>query len=372
MGAADLDIFALRIDGTGAVAAGWTSTGTLVCGQAEDQTTPAVTSDGSGGGIIAWEDARAGNGEVHIFVQRLNASGTEQWTADGRQVDASVGTPFAPALCPDGSGGVILFWGDNVAGGTIMGQRLNNAGIVLWFAGGFDIGGGASASTRSSRSPTARAGGIAVVTTNGIGNRQLRAQRVNGSGAQQWGTTAATIVSQGSGYREFGDAFSDGAGGACFLWEDTRNGADNSDIFAQRVNAAGAPQWGATGTGVCTAPANQTVPSGVLQIGGGLLAGWTDERSFDQEVFVQRLNAAGAPQFVANGIGVYTTPGVQGGSAIIAADDGGALTFWSEKVSGQYDIHARKFDASGAAVGPAVTICGRRGEPADLGRDRRR
>jgi hypothetical protein len=357
MGAVDDDIFALRIDGTGAVPTGWSATGNLVCGQPEAQTAPKVTSDGSGGGIIAWEDGRAGNGEVHIYVQRMNASGVAQWDPDGRQIDASVVSPFAPAVCPDGSGGAIVFWGDNVSGGTIMGQRLNSSGIVLWFAGGQDIGGGGTSFSEILAIPDGAAGGIAVVSTNGVGNAQLRAQRVNSSGAKQWGATAATIITQGSGYRDFGDAFSDAAGGAYFLWEDTRNGIDNADIFAQRVNATGAPQWGATGIAVCTAPANQTVPTGVLQIGGGLLAGWTDERSFDQEVFVQKLDGAGAPQFVANGIGVYTTPGVQGGSGIVAADDGGALTFWSEKVNGQYDIHGRRFDAAGAAVGPAVAIC---------------
>jgi hypothetical protein len=294
VGDVDLDIFALRIDATGAVATGWTAGGTLVCGQLEDQTSPTVTSDGSGGGIIAWEDGRAGNGEIHIFVQRLNASSAAQWGADGRQVDTSLLSPYAPAVCPDGAGGAIIFWGDNVSGGTIMGQRLNNAGIVLWFAGGLDVGGGGIGFSEILAIPDGASGGIAVVSTNGIGSQQLRAQRVNASGAKQWGTPAATIITQGSGYRNFGDVFSDGAGGAYFLWEDARNGADNLDIFAQHINATAAPQWGATGTPVCTAPANQTMPTGVLQLGGGLLAGWTDERSFAQEVFVQKLDAAGA------------------------------------------------------------------------------
>src|SRR5262249_34089539 len=44
---------------------------------------------------------------------------------------------------------------------------------------------------------------------------------------------------------------SDGAGGAIVTWYDNRNGA--SDIYAQRVSAAGAPQWTANGVALCTA-----------------------------------------------------------------------------------------------------------------------
>ncbi|MBK7367644.1 MAG: hypothetical protein IPJ04_06935 [Candidatus Eisenbacteria bacterium] len=43
----------------------------------------------------------------------------------------------------------------------------------------------------------------------------------------------------------------DGSGGAIVLWSDLRAG--NYDLYAQRVSAAGVPQWTANGVVVCNA-----------------------------------------------------------------------------------------------------------------------
>ena len=52
---------------------------------------------------------------------------------------------------------------------------------------------------------------------------------------------------------------SDGAGGAIVTWEDFRSGT-NWDIYAQRVSAAGVPQWTANGVALCTAANTQGSP----------------------------------------------------------------------------------------------------------------
>ena len=89
-----------------------------------------------------------------------------------------------------------------------------------------------------------------------------------------------------------------------------------------------------------------------------MLAAWSDPRSLDTEVFVQKLDGSGVPQLAANGGGAYTTAGVQGGASVIVAGDGGVLVFWSEKKNGEYDIRGRKFAADGSPVGGTTMICG--------------
>src|SRR5689334_7792613 len=53
---------------------------------------------------------------------------------------------------------------------------------------------------------------------------------------------------------------SDGAGGAIVTWMDSRSGTNN-DIYAQRVNAAGAAQWTTDGVALCTAANGQYDPT---------------------------------------------------------------------------------------------------------------
>jgi hypothetical protein len=163
-------------------------------------------------------------------------------------------------------------------------------------------------------------------------------------------------VTSGAQFR-LGDVIPDGAGGAYFLWEDGRTAANGLDIYAQRLTATGVSQWGTNGTAVCAVTGDQTSPSGVPVASGGVLLGWSDARSVDAEVFVQRLDESATPQLAVNGFGAYTSVGVQRDVAVIATDDGGTLVFWNEKVDGEYDIRARKFAADGTPVGGPVSIC---------------
>lgn len=76
----------------------------------------------------------------------------------------------------------------------------------------------------------------------------LRAQRLDATGARQWGDTGAAIAVV-PGYVQDFDMTSDAAGGAFFIWRDERlvSGVASKDVYVQRLNAAGQPQWGTDG-----------------------------------------------------------------------------------------------------------------------------
>ena len=64
----------------------------------------AVCPDGAGGAILAWQDYRGAS--IDIYAQRINAAGVTLWTANGVAVCTATGTQGAPAVTPDGAGGV--------------------------------------------------------------------------------------------------------------------------------------------------------------------------------------------------------------------------------------------------------------------------
>jgi len=79
---------------------------------------------------------------------------------------------------------------------------------------------------------------------------------------------------------------SDGASGAIVAWY----GAPGSDIFAQRVNGAGVPQWAANGVTLCSAANSQLSPVLVSDGGGGAIATWFDLRSgTNYDIYAQRV-----------------------------------------------------------------------------------
>jgi hypothetical protein len=355
-GAVDQDILATRVTGTGALASGWSASGVLVCGLAADQTAPVVTSDGSGGAFLAWVDARAGSDRTHIYAQRLDGSGAAQWSANGILVDGSSRGASAPALCPDGLGGMFALWSEPTGGGTAYAQRLSSQGVPQWMTGGVNAG-GADSIANVTIVPDGMGGALAAWNESSAGSEILRAQRLNAAGGAQWGATGAAISSSATDAMVIGDVVADGTGAACIVWQDPRNGSGDPDIFAQRLSAAGSPLWTANGLTVCGASGAQSGPTAAPDGAGGLVVGWQDRRELDTGIFVQRYSSTGIAQLVANGIAAYQDPGGQSGTLALQTDAGGAFVFWNEKRGGQYDIMARKLDADGIPAGPSVALC---------------
>jgi Tol biopolymer transport system component len=124
----DYDVYIQRIDHTGNTV--WTLNGVKVINASGNQRTPALYPDGSGGVFVAWEDDRAGN--YDIYTQYFDAFGNPQWTTNGVAVCTNAAHQMYSAITTDGSGGVIIAWQDQRAGGynDIYVQRVDAAGVV--------------------------------------------------------------------------------------------------------------------------------------------------------------------------------------------------------------------------------------------------
>jgi hypothetical protein len=97
----------------------------------------------------------------------------------------------------------------------------------------------------------------------------------------------------------------DGAGGAIFAWTDTRAGVNDSNLYAQRLDANGNRLWGDNGTAICDLPGTIQEAALIADGSGGAYLAWKDERpvngSQTRHLYIQRLNAAGQAQWDANG-----------------------------------------------------------------------
>jgi hypothetical protein len=104
-------IFAQRVLGSSAIAAGWPVDGRAVCTAPIDQIHPLLTPDGASGAIVTWQDAR--NGQNHVpFAQHVLASGTVDatWPVNGTALNQSSGEQVDASIVGDGHGGAIVAW----------------------------------------------------------------------------------------------------------------------------------------------------------------------------------------------------------------------------------------------------------------------
>jgi len=98
-----------RIDASGSIQ--WIADGVPVCTAAGSQHYTQIISDGAGGAIITWRDYRGGY-ESDIYAQRIDASGSVLWTADGVAICTATLSQVLQQMTSDGAGGAIVTWRD--------------------------------------------------------------------------------------------------------------------------------------------------------------------------------------------------------------------------------------------------------------------
>ncbi|MBI5709369.1 MAG: hypothetical protein HZC42_03570 [Candidatus Eisenbacteria bacterium] len=146
-------------------------------------------------------------------------------------------------------------------------------------------------------------------------------------------------------------AVSDGAGGMIVAWQDTRSGT-STDIYAQRVSAAGVPLWTANGVAVCTAANEQFRLTIAADEWGGAFLAWVDYRSGAMRVYAQELNSAGTALWTSGGLQVCTAAADQNTPSIASDLSGGALVTWVDyrNVATAPDIYVQRIYPGGGLL----------------------
>jgi|JI10StandDraft_1071094.scaffolds.fasta_scaffold00349_24 hypothetical protein len=185
----------------------------------------------------------------------------------------------------------------------------------------------------------------------------------------QWATDAAVnnAVSTATANQFNQAVIPDGADGAIMVWQDTRSG--NTNIYAQRINGLGIPQWTANGVAICTAADEQTNPKIITDENGGAIITWQDRRGGSNfDIYAQRINASGVVQWTANGVVISTATNGQENPNLESDSNGGAVIVWTDNRGANADIYGQRINGSGvvqwAANGVAIcSVAGNQSEP---------
>ncbi|MBK8550013.1 MAG: T9SS type A sorting domain-containing protein [Ignavibacteria bacterium] len=339
-----------------------------------------MVTDGSGGYFIFWTDLRNyGQNEADLYGQRLDAAGNKLWTSAGKKIADSVFYSVPKAVYTS-DGNIIVLYSTTNGGGRVWAKKINTAGISMWSVP-FYIAGWPQLGADIYNAVTDKSGGIIITyqVTWGGGTTLVFAQRVSSNGTVKWSPAsnglnlsesgecrAPVITSDERGgahifyynvpgpynvWKSHVDssgnflpktalyltpnnyplirAVSDGVGGAVIAWATNGGGATQSDIYAQRINLAGAVQWNATGNVVCNENGAQTSLNLSRTSDGNYIIVWTDGRRvfINNDVYCQKLNAAGNTQWTSNGVLVTNYSTYYPEPNLISDNSGGAYIF---------------------------------------------
>jgi hypothetical protein len=361
------DIFLTRILSDGTIAPGFAAGGNPICTAAGAQSNPVMTEDGQGGVVISWTDQRQNNtNNSDIYAQRVNSAGTALWTADGVAIAANPANETAPTITLTSTLEVAIVW-------RFLGNGLDLAFNYVALSNGAKSLASDIVIVAEPNSQTGQQvigdgnGGMIVVwsdgrTTNGTAG--IVAQRYNAGGIPSWTAGGLFVRAPGGSNSSAPQLVSDGAGGAVFAWSDSRNGGANADIYVQRINAAGDPEWTVNGIQATDATGQQLLPT-IVRSNNIYIVGWLDQRNgaTNNDVYTQAFSATGVKLWNdGNAVTVVSEPGNQPlastAPAIIADELGGAVFIFDDRRNGDGndDINAQYISAAGVKQWEAAGV----------------
>lgn len=290
-----------------------------------------------------------------VLLAALAPSVYAQWSGDAASplvlADHS-GEQVQPKLVASGDGGFYVSWFDSSNGYSVYLQRLGADGVEQWPHNGVLVASRNFSSTQDyglAIDPDGNAL-LSFRYTDGGGVAQILAQKVASNGALQWGNPGV-FVSTDSGDANSPKIASIGGGNVAVAWSDS-NGA----IRVQKLSAAGAPQWVANGVAVVP-------PSGFFFLAdlhgdgaGNAIASWSAQLSFsNRQLWAQKFAGAdGASLWGATPVKIFD--GVGGAMQLgnfppfITDGSGGAVFAWYTVGVSAATVRVQRVNAAGSVA----------------------
>ena len=332
--------------------------GVLLGGGSGDEANLHLVSDGTGGGIAVWDDFRSGTNR-DVYARRLDASGNVLWASTG-SIAALGPTNQAKPKVVASSGEAIIFYEDiRSVTQDIMAQKLDASGAIAWDSMGVTICSAASEQMNLSAVKNGTGGAVVVWQDFRTGSDyDIYAQDINASGTVSWLANGVTVCAAGD-EQENPKIIPDGTGGFYVAWDDWRNG--DGDVFMNRINSGGGAVFAADGIPVSVVNLSVQGTAELCSDLSGAIAAWQDNRGATTDIYVQKINGAGAALWTANGVQICNAAGTQWHHKIVSDEAGGAFIIWEDQRNGgaNTDIYAQRINNSGTVAWTAngIVVC---------------
>jgi len=284
-----------------------------IVSQNNNQSNQQVFPDGTGGLVMVWTDGRVSNSLTKLYGQRLNLIGAKQWGDNGIIIyENATANTLSPQIVGNLAGSFAVTWSDTRASSTdanVFAQIINLNGVLTFPADGLTI---CNATNSQINSLVTFANTQFIVTWRdpriATSNNDIYVQAFDASGIK-WAANGVQLTSAAGNQPNSATAgfnlIPDLTGGATVIWDDAANGTSNLDVRAQKVNSAGAVQYMADGLAVATRTgSNQRIPGVAPDIAGNIYVFWADSRnSTNAEIYGSRIEVSGILPITHIGIG---------------------------------------------------------------------
>lgn len=355
------DLWAQKVDANGNMV--WGSP-KLIDDKPDRQEDPVITRTSDNNYIIAWIDfSNDLNGNV--YAQKINDNGDLLWPVGGKPICVLPSIQLGLNMEADNAGGALIIWGDSRnPSKDLYAQKLSSSGDPLWAVNGIPVANGPGDEVQNTMLHDGQGGMMLAYTYSYVGDSDIYAKHFDASGTMTWATPLPLAVAIGNQTGVRMAALS--GGDYMFTWTDQRN--DDPDIYAQKLNLAGAKLWADPfvlyGDQDAPLPVPQQNPRIQATSDNAAVIVWEDFRLDIQnaDLFAQKLSANGSKLWGASGIAIATAEFAQISQRTASDGNGGVYIVWDDYRNGNSpneDIYAQHLNANGDALWTAggKSIC---------------
>lgn len=367
--------------------------------------------DEAGGGFVFWED-RTDSAHTNIFFQHFNEDGEVSFRTDGKPVSLNTTSRSLPVAAGSVSGSAVVFFKDFSDGklGEIYAQKVSSKGDLLWGPSGIRItnqetgtlelsaSGDNEANTyiayifRDYSTPAEynicvqklnysgktlfRQNGLVVSKSPAIKSRprivpdnrggayifwiesneskaRLYTQHISSSGKTTWMGRPVLVSTSNESVINY-TAEPMGQSAVYTAWEIKKSGRD---ILHQMISLDGKILWNKNGERITGRTGDQTNPQPFCT-DSSLTLSWVNESLGDKDIYIQKYNLKGQPQWAKDGVPVIRMKGSQMSQRIIGDHAQGTIVAWLDKRSKTQrgNILAQRFNKDGKRLWDSLGV----------------
>ncbi len=318
------------------------SNGVEVEGYFRSQSVPKVSSVTGGKIAFAWVE-EIEPGKKALFVQQVNSRIQFSWTGQPGGVVATrpegVITEYAVSL--DGRNNTNIGWIEKVEGSKhlIKLNRIDGDGsLARETATVVEEGGSQKSNLQVLAAPNFGAALIWIDVQGG--NSLIKFALVDSSGR----SGEPDIISTVDGLVRSLSVITVQNGDHYLVWEAAGR---NKDIFHQLISPRGNPKWSNGGKKAVSNQGVNTTPVAAEISGGDIALSWINEAAGDENIFLQKFDEKGNGQWGLNGVTTGKIKGRQFSQVLDGDNSGSVYIAWLDRRDNKTEIFAQKFNAAG-------------------------
>ena len=286
-----------------------------VCDTTGSQELVKISPTTDGGCYISWFDTRGGS--YAVYLQRLDVNGNKLFAPGGLLISnhAQNSSLVDYDMTTDASNNAVIAFTDVRNGGTInpFAYLISPTGTFLWGPDGVNLSDSVNSFQPNPKIVATSDGNYIFTWRLGSGPQKIAMQKLNAAGAKQWGASEILLSSGTAENYDWCMTTKTDNGGMILMWSGYTGNfitAANYKIYTQKISSTGTRVWNATQDTVYSLGhvSGFYNPRIFSDGNNGAVYCWRDDRNLTNisTGYLQRVNTSGVFQFPVNGSAVST------------------------------------------------------------------